>query len=452
MEPRVQYTRTQDGVSIAFWSIGSGPPLIILPALPMSHIEYEWQIPEWRSFYERLAERRRLIRYDGRGTGLSDRKSIQYSQQTLLLDLEAVVGRLGLDQFALFAAYHTGPVAIEYTATNPDRVSHLMLWCSFARAADLSSPAILATRSLIEQDWEMYSQTAAHVLLGWSSGEAAQNFARFIRQANSPEGVLALLKATAEFDATGVLGQVRAPTLIMQRRGIPWLDLDLGRGLAARIPRARLAVLEGDSIAPYLGDVDSVVDAVFEFVGEARAGPAAATTSLRTILFTDIEGHTAFMRRLGDVRGRAVLRDHERLTREALRAYGGSEIKTMGDGFMASFGSAQRALQCAIALQHSFQDYSAGGDVQLRVRVGLNAGEPIAEEHDLFGTAVIMAARCAALARGGEILATDVVKQLTGGRGFQFVERGQFVLRGFEDPVRIHEVQWNKAGDSSATG
>ncbi len=151
------------------------------------------------------------------------------------------------------------------------------------------------------------------------------------------------------------------------------------------------------------------------------------------------------MRRLGDLKGREVLRDHERITRDALRAHGGSEIKTMGDGFMASFSSGQRALECAIALQRAFKAYSEGGEVQLRVRVGLNAGEPIAEENDLFGTAVIMAARCAAEAKGGEILATDVVRQLAGGRGFSFKDRGKFDLRGFDDPVNLYEVKWEAA-------
>lgn len=445
MEPRVQYTRTSDGVSIAFWSIGEGDPLVIMPSMPMSHIEYEWQIPEWRAFYERLAERRRVVRYDGRGAGLSDRKAMAYSLDVMLLDLDAVVERLNLDRFAIFAAYHPGPPAIEYAARHPERVSQLVLWASFARASELSSPVIHATRSLIEQDWDVYTQTAAHVLLGWNAGPAAANFARFIKEANTPEGVLALLHAASDFDVTHRLQDVRAPTLVIQRRGISWMSLDMARNLAGGIPDARLAVLEGDSLAPYIGDVDSVVNAVFDFLGEGASQRQADASSLRTILFTDIEGHTSMMRRLGDARGRDVLREHERITRAALRAYGGSEVKTMGDGFLASFGSAQKALQCAVALQRAFADYTALGGAELKVRVGLNAGEPIAEGNDLFGSAVITAARCAAQARGGEILATDVVKQLAGGRGFEFEDRGQSVLRGFEDAVRLYEVKWDKA-------
>jgi class 3 adenylate cyclase len=442
VDPRVQYTRTSDGVSIAYWTVGEGDPIVFMPSVPASHIEFEWRFPEWRAFYERFAERHRVVRYDSRGTGLSDRRAIEYSIEALQEDLRAVVDRLALDRFTLFAAYLSGPAAVTFAAANPERVKNLILWCSFAEGGELNSPAILATRSLIEQDWEVYQQTAAHVLLGWNAGEAAQNFARFIGEANSPEGVSAMLKAAASFDVRDLLARVTPPTLVMQRRGISWLDMELGRELAAGIPNARLAVLEGESIAPYLGDVDAVVETISDFLGDSHTARRAQASSLRTILFTDIEGHTVMMRSLGDERGRAVLRDFEAMTRAALKANGGSEIKTLGDGFMASFSSAQRALQCSIALQRAFKEYSHRGGAELKVRVGLNAGEPIAEERDLFGTAVIMAELTAAQARGGQILATDVVRQLVGGRGFRFEDKGAFTLRGFEDPVRLFEVIW----------
>jgi len=155
--------------------------------------------------------------------------------------------------------------------------------------------------------------------------------------------------------------------------------------------------------------------------------------------------------RLGDAKAREVLREHEHITREALKAHGGSEVKTMGDGFMASFGSATKALECAIAVQRAFDERNAEVGAQglapLQVRIGLNAGEPIAEDDpdgrgDLFGTAVIRAARIAALAQGGEILAANVVRELAEGKGFLFGDRGEVALRGFDDPVRLFEVRW----------
>jgi adenylate cyclase len=164
---------------------------------------------------------------------------------------------------------------------------------------------------------------------------------------------------------------------------------------------------------------------------------------LRTILFTDLEGHTAMMSRLGDAEGRKVLREHEQLTREALRAHGGQEVKTLGDGFMASFGSAQRALECAVALQRALSASDCAVSREgLGVRVGLNAGEPIAEDGDLFGASVIAAARIAARASGGQVYVADVVRQLAAGKGFLFSDTGEHDLKGLEDPVRLWELSW----------
>jgi class 3 adenylate cyclase len=195
-------------------------------------------------------------------------------------------------------------------------------------------------------------------------------------------------------------------------------------------------------------DWQAVLAAVDEFLGEGEEGAAAAPEPSRqagglvTILFTDMEGSTALTQRVGDAKAREVLRAHERIVREALRAHGGSEVKTMGDGFMASFSSATRALECAVAMQRAFAAHNEAAEEPIRVRIGLNAGEPIAEEADLFGTAANLAARIAAQAAGGEILVANVVRELAAGKGFLFADRGDVALRGFEDPVRLFEVQW----------
>ena len=211
-------------------------------------------------------------------------------------------------------------------------------------------------------------------------------------------------------------------------------------------------------MAPWLGDTDAVVAAIGEFLGQQPATSVEPAT-IHTILFTDVEGSTALTDRLGDAAAREVMRQHERITREALKAHGGSEVKTMGDGFMASFGSATKALECAVAIQKAFASPEPNVGARrasplrpeggIRVRIGLNAGEPIAEDDpdgrsDLFGTAVIVAARIAAQAQGGEILVSDVVRQLVAGKGFLFNDRGEHALKGFEDPVRVWEVLWSQ--------
>ena len=200
------------------------------------------------------------------------------------------------------------------------------------------------------------------------------------------------------------------------------------------------------TIAPYRSQV--AASAIDEFVGEveeaAQEPPEAG--HVHTILFTDMEGSTALTARLGDAKGRELLREHERIVREALKAHGGSEVKTMGDGFMASFSSATKALECAIAMQRAFAEHNESAEEPISVRIGLNAGEPIAEDDDLFGTAVNLAARICAQAEAGQILAPIVVRELAAGKQFMFADLGETELRGFEDPVRLYELRWREEG------
>jgi len=213
----------------------------------------------------------------------------------------------------------------------------------------------------------------------------------------------------------------------------------LSHQLAAQIPGARLVPLPGRNHLFFLDDRDAVINALHNFLGTVVTRRPQSSSTVRTVLFTDLVGHTEMMSRLGDDRGRAVLREHETITREVLKQHGGTEVKTMGDGFMASFGSVTRAVECAVALQRAFAEREGE---PLSVRVGLNAGEPIEEDGDLFGATVILASRIAAKADGGEILVADTVRGLCSGKGFLFADRGEFVAKGFEEPVRVYEVSW----------
>jgi class 3 adenylate cyclase len=448
MEPRIQYTHTADGVSIAFWTLGEGLPVVQMPNPPWSHIQLEWQDPGIRRWDERLAEKRKLIRYDGRGSGLSDRNVADYSVDAHMLDLQAVVEHLGMQRFVLVGSVSAAPIAIAYAARHPEAVSQLVLWCPWAWQGARAQ----AIRALREGgDWELYTEALAHASLGWSAGEEAHRFAAYMRECVAPETARAIYDALARFDVAAVLSQVRSPTLILQRRQIAALPgVEDAKRLASGIPDARLALLEGASLAPWIGDEEAALAAIYEFLGDSEEAPAVgeppAAGAFCTILFTDVEGSTALTQRLGDAKAREVLRNHERIVREALRAHGGAEVKAMGDGFMASFSSATRALECAIAMQRAFAAHDdEHPETPIRVRIGLNAGEPIAEEADLFGTAVILAARIAAQAQGGEIMVSDVVRQLVAGKGFLFSDRGEVALRGFEGPVRLYEVRWRES-------
>jgi len=444
-EPRIQYAKTSDGVSIAFWTLGEGTPFVHMPWIPWSHIQLSWQLPRTRHWYQRLSENWKVVAYDGRGTGLSERVVSDFSLDANVLDLEAVVDRLGLERFVLFGFGESGPVAIAYAARHPGRVSHLVLWCAWAKGPGFTQTARGKAVAAIREsgDWELYTETLAMLSLGRMPEKQAGRAVAFMQECASPETVQAAYQAIDKFDVAELLPQVRSPTLVLHPRTASYMPEDMPRILASGIPDARLAIIEGVPPRPYLGDVEVVLTAIDEFLGEEEASGAEPPTAgtFRTVLFTDLVGHTEMMRRLGDERGREVLREHERITREVLKQHGGTEVKTMGDGFMASFGSVTKAVECAVALQRAFAGHEGE---PLSVRVGLNAGEPIEEEGDLFGATVILASRIAAKAEGGEILVADTVRGLCSGKGFLFADRGAFVAKGFEEPVRLYEVRWRE--------
>ena len=452
MEPRIEYAHAADGVSIAFWTLGDGPPFVSMPNVPWSHIEREWSgVPELHQWFQRLAEKRTVVRYDSRGSGLSDRDVDDYSLDAHVLDLEAVVNHLDLESFDLFGPLHSGPAAIAYTARHADRVSRLILWCTYAHGTEEygSSSRLQASRAMMDADWESYTDTVALLSFGWSAGEKARQFAEFIREAVSREAVKAVSDAIDHYDVVDLLPLVRAPTLVLHRREFSVPGVDCARRLASRIPHAQLVILEGASPAPFLGDTESVLSAMADFLGVELGPEPQPVDTYRgepplTILFTDIEGSTVLTQRHGDAEAQAVLHTHNAIVRDALRANGGSEIKHTGDGIMASFASASLALRCSIAIQRAFHQRNQSAEEPIRVRVGLNAGEPIAEDEDLFGTAVQLAARICAQAEPGQILAPIVVRELAAGKQFMFADLGETELRGFEDPVRLYELRWRE--------
>jgi class 3 adenylate cyclase len=456
MEQQIRFCTSSDGVRIAYATVGQGSPVVRIRPW-FTHLEFEWESPMWRSLIDRLSARHLLIRHDGRGMGLSDRRVSDYSPEAQVRDLEAVVDALGLERFALFGVSQGGATVITYAVRYPERVSHLILHGSFARQGWLidtqeGQQLFHSALTLIRQGWgsdvPAYRQFFTSLFIPDADVETARRFNEMQRISASPENAAALLSAMRDTDVTGLLSQVKAPTLVLHCRGDAVVPFEAGRELAAGIPGARFIPLDSRNHAPLPGEPAAEVlgKALEEFLGEGEEAVAAAAPSgLVTILFTDVEGSTALTQRLGDAKAQEILRTHNTIVRGALRAHSGSEIKHTGDGIMASFTSASRALECAIAIQRAFAQHNESNpDMPIRVRIGLNAGEPVAEEEDLFGTAVQLAARIAAKAEGGEVLASDVVRQLAMGKGFLFSDRGDVALRGFEDPVRLFEVRWRE--------
>jgi DNA-binding CsgD family transcriptional regulator/pimeloyl-ACP methyl ester carboxylesterase len=286
-EPPIRIAHTRDAVTIAYQSVGDGPPIIHTPPWPFGNLRVQWANPLLRSYFELLGRNRRFIIYDGRGAGLSQREISDFSIEAQARDLEAVVDRMRLQPFALFAFGHGGPACITYAARNPGRVSHLILWCSYARAPGFGNTKAQAAWLMMEQSWELYTQLEGYRYSGWTGGPAAEWYTHYIQQSVSPAGFAAALKEIRGVDVRHLLPRVQVPTLVMTRpqahHGMlaegddsPMARLDLSQELAANIPNAELALLEGDHINPFEGDLDGFIRVLDEFL---QSTPAAGRYS-----------------------------------------------------------------------------------------------------------------------------------------------------------------------------
>jgi len=454
----VRFCTAPDGVRIAYATVGEGPPLV-KAANWLSHLEFEWRSPVWRHWTEELSRDHRYVRYDERGCGLSDWEVDDFSTEAWVRDLETVVDALELERFPLLGISQGGPVAITYAVRHPERVSRLILYGTYAfgkRKTQLTEGGIEefeALLTLTKQGWgranPAYRQIFASSFVPEATTEQMRWFSDLCRISTSAENAVEFLRAFWDTDVEALLPQVSVPTLVIHARDDLQVPFEAGRIVAAGIPGSRFVPLEGTNHLlleeePAWG---SFLAEVRAFLGvEAGQQREASASTIHTILFTDVESSTALTQRLGDDQLRAFMRDHEGIVRESLAAHGGTEIKALGDGFMVSFPSPTRALECAISIQRACE---ASQDTPIRVRIGVNAGEPIEEDDpggrgDLFGTAVNMAARIAGEAEGGEVVVSDVVRQLVAGKGFTFANRGPASLRGFEEPVPLHELRWSE--------
>jgi DNA-binding CsgD family transcriptional regulator/pimeloyl-ACP methyl ester carboxylesterase len=284
-QPRIQFATTGDGESIACCSLGQGPPLVCVPSGPWTTIQVRWGVPAWRAWDERLAAHRRLILYDPRGAGLSDPPAAgpAYHLEAQVADLHAVVQHLRLERVALFAAQHAGPAAIAFASGHPERVSHLVLWCTYAKGAEyFGEPRSLAVHRVLDQDWDLFTETVAHAQLGWSEADAARRLAALLREHLTPAVTAAFDAAARTSDVTALLPLVRTPALVLHRRQVRHPALAIARRLAAGLPGAGLVVLEGEAVAPFTGEVQAGVAAIEAFLGPAPParprppGPSAA--------------------------------------------------------------------------------------------------------------------------------------------------------------------------------
>jgi class 3 adenylate cyclase len=451
MHPPVRFATTKDGVRIAHCSHGEGPPLIFVRGW-ICHLEMLWDDPAFRSYFEALGQHYRVIRYDSRGNGLSDQRVGEIDLEGLVVDLETVMDELALTEVVLYGATFGGPIAITYAARHPQRVAKLILDGTYACGQEIASPKRQAS---IIDTLRTLPEAGMLLLMHLTQPEPKQqpSYRRpeQLRQAISPDVAVQLYSLCFRTDVSDLVPQIRAPTLVMHRRGSEAIPFRLGQALATQIPNARFATLAGRAHNSWEGDASAALRVLGDFLGEKleleESAPAVlpVETAVSILLLTDMEGSTTLTQRLGDAEAQEVLRTHNSIVRDSLKAHSGSEIKHTGDGIMASFASAGRALECAIAIQRAFALHNESNlDTPIRVRISLNAGEPVAEEEDLFGTAVQLVARICAHAEPGQILVPTVVRELAAGKRFAFSDHGEVALRGFDDPVRLYEVRWRE--------
>lgn len=445
MQPGIQYAATADGANLAFWAVGDGLPLIQLPSIPFTHIQMEWQDPDWCAWYQSLAARFRLVRYDARGCGLSSAPTPDYSLDAMLEDLRAVADRAGFPVFSLIAPVQAGPVAVAFAARHPERVQRLILWSSISRGDELMTSSFAALRAVSLTDWDLFTETAAHAIVaGWDQAQTAHRMASIMRESCTAAIHEAVMEGFLSADISDDLRNVKCPVLVAYRtNGTSPLPAS-ARYLASAIPGAEILPVPGASMLFVVSDAPQIAASFTEFL--VAGGPpqreGIIPAGFQTLLYTDIEGHTGIIRHLGDDLGRRVLREHERITRDVIQGHGGTEVMTRGDGFLVSFTTAQAALECAAELQRRLADAGADLPVELRVRVGINAGEPIREGDELHGAAVKAAQAIAGRAVGGQVLVANVVRELAAGKSFAFADQGSAGITGLEEPVRIWELLW----------
>ncbi len=269
MEPQIEYATAADGVRIATLALGepSGTPVLFAATPPWSHVLQEYRIPPVRAWLDAIGQTASIVRYDCRGTGLSDREPQDFSIEAQVRDMEAVADHYDMKSFALWAAIGGSPASIVYSARHPDRVSHLFLWAGYARGALLFRRAESSgLGALLKKNWEMYTDTYAQTAFGWPDSATGAQYAELTRAAISQEGMVAFVRTMADVDVTAEAREVRSPTLVMTRKDSKWSGVDDARELSSLIPSSRLLVLEGSSPAPFLGATAPIVAAINEFI------------------------------------------------------------------------------------------------------------------------------------------------------------------------------------------
>lgn len=442
--PETCYAKNRDGVHIAFQVVGDGPLDLAFQSMGASHVELAWELPSFARVFRRLASFSRLIRFDMRGTGLSDPFNLSElpSLEQQATDMLSVLDAAGCDRVALVANGHGGSLAIFFAATYPQRTSALVLdgCCArLARAPDYpwGIPTEVLNRALARRaEGERTGRLEGLKPIAPSAvrdPEFAAQWVRYSRSVNSPATARALGEMHVFADVRPALPSVQAPTLVLYRRDDHYAGKPHATYLAEHIRGAKLVELPGEDNLIFAGNSDADVEEIEEFLTGTRH-PTDTDRVLATVLFTDIVASTERAATLGDRAWRGLLDAHDRVVRRQLERFRGREVNTVGDGFVATFDGPGRAIQCACAIRDAVKA------LEIEVRTGLHTGEIEIRGDDVAGIAVHIAQRVSALAHPSEVLVSRTVTDLVAGSGMQFDDRGEHGLKGVPGSWHLYSV------------
>jgi len=441
--PETRYARSGK-VSIAYQVLGAGPPdLVFVPGV-ISNVEYAWEVPALADWLRSLASFSRLIWFDKRGTGVSDRVTEVPTLETRMDDIRAVMDDAGSEEAVLMGVSEGGPMSLLFAATHPERASGLILWSSSVKGvraddypwAPSFDEAIRAVEAAAER-WGRpdYCDEALGTIAPSLAGDEAFRrwWGSYMRLAVSPASAAALLRMNMEIDVRDVLPTLGVPALILHRADDRHVDPGNSRYIAEHMPLARRVELPGADHFAWIGDMDAALAEIKAFVADIPAG-VETERRLATVLFTDIVGSTELASRLGDRRWRALLDRHNRLVSSQLQRWRALEVCERGDGILASFDGPARAIRCAVAIAKGVRELG------LEVRAGLHTGECELLDGKIEGIAVHIGARIASLAGPSEVLVSSTVKDLVAGSGIEFRDRGSVALKGVPGEWRLYAV------------
>ncbi|HEU5214076.1 MAG TPA: adenylate/guanylate cyclase domain-containing protein [Gaiellaceae bacterium] len=443
--PETRYAKSGD-VSIAYQVTGDGPVDLVWVQGFLSNVELGWQMPTLAVFNRRLGEFCRLIRFDKRGTGMSDRVGIA-TLETRMDDVRAVMDAVGSPRAALLGSSEGGPLSLLFAATYPERTRALVLWSSFPRytwAPDypwgLTEQEAQEENAAVLRSWSDLEAMAkmVEVFAPGSDEETKRRLATIWRQSASPRDVDALNRMSHELDVRNVISAITAPTLVMNREGEDRVNVEGSRYLAEHIAGARYVQFPGADHIIASGDAELVLEEIRGFLTTVSEEPEPEPDRvLATVLFTDIVGSTAKAAELGDRGWRELLERHHSAVRRELTRHRGRELDTAGDGFFAAFDGPARAIRCASTIAETV------GELGIEIRAGLHTGECELLDGKVAGIAVSIGARVAAQASPGEVLVSQTVRDLVAGSGISFDDRGTQELKGVPGEWRLYAVSTN---------